>query len=128
VRYRQVIVYEADGRLAALLRPLATQRAWSLREPRQVDACLSLLERRGPAVVVVKAGRDLERELALVEQVRWRHPDVAVVVVGEAAHVRLAGLAWDLGASWISLPPQGADDLPEVVAGLLGTDTGRSAS
>jgi hypothetical protein len=126
MRYPQLILYDHDGRLATLLRPLATERAWSLREPRQGDACLRLLERGGPAVVVVKAGRDLERELALVEEVRWSHPDVAVVVVGDEAHVRLAGLAWDLGASWVHLPPQRLDDLPLVVAGLMGIDSGGS--
>jgi hypothetical protein len=120
VRHPQLILLEHDGRLAALLRPLAVERAWSLREPRQNDACLRLLERGGPAVVVVRVGRDLEQELALVEEVRAGHHDVAVVVVGDADHARLAGLAWDLGASWIHLPPQPPADLPLIVAGLMG--------
>jgi DNA-binding NarL/FixJ family response regulator len=121
VRHPQLLVCEFDGRLAALLRGLAAENAWSLREPRQNDACLRLLERGGPAVVVIRAGRDLEQELALVEQVRSAQPDVGVVVVGDADHVRLVGLAWDLGASWVHLPPQSSAELVEVVAGLMGT-------
>ena len=120
MRHPQLLVHESDGRLAALLRGLAADRGWSLREPRQADACLRLLARGGPAVLVIKAGRDLESELARIDQVRWRHPEVAVVLVGEAGHARLVGLAWDLGASWVHLPPQPTEELPAVVAGLMG--------
>jgi hypothetical protein len=122
VKYPQLIVYESDGRLAAQLRSLAKKEEWSLREPRQTDACLRLLERGGPAVLVVRAGRDLEPELTLVEQVHRLHPDVAVILAGDADHVRLGGLAWDLGVSWIHLPPASAEELSAVVAGLMGAD------
>ncbi len=120
MRHPQLLVQESDGRLAALLRPLATANAWSLREPRQAEACLRLLERGQPAVVVLKAGRDLEQELTLIDQVRWRYPHVAVVLVGDADHARLAGLAWDLGAAYVHLPPLPRDTLPGIVAGLMG--------
>jgi hypothetical protein len=119
MRYPQLIVYESDGRLAALLRPLAADCKWSLREPRQTDACLRLLEQGGPAVLVLRTGRDLEPELTLVDQVRFRHPDVTVVLAGDADDGRLVGLAWDLGVSWVHLPPAPAEDLVAVVAGLM---------
>jgi DNA-binding response OmpR family regulator len=120
MRHPQLLVYEFDGRLAALLRSLAEVNRWSLREPRQIDECLRLLERGGPAVVVLRAGRDLELEFGLLEQVRWRHPDVPVVVVADSEHVRLVGLAWDLGAAYVHLPPAPRENLPAVVAGLMG--------
>src|SRR5215207_2730253 len=120
MRYPQLLVYEFDGRLAALLRPLAQINGWSLREPRQIEEALRLLGNGGPAVVVIRVGRDLEMEFGLLEQARWRHPDVPAVVVGDAEHVRLVGLAWDLGAAYVHLPPAPRESLPGVVAGLMG--------
>jgi hypothetical protein len=114
----QVIVWEGDGKLAALLRPLALERRWALREPRQAAAVLGLL-RRGPGVVVVKAGRDLEREFALLERVGWRFPEAATVLVADSDHARLAALAWDLGAAYVLVPPMPRERLPELVAALM---------
>ena len=115
----QLLVYEGDGRLAALLRPLAEANKWSLREPRQLGACLRLLRRGGPGVLVLQAGRDLEREFALLERVAWFFPDTAAVLVGDSEHASLAGLAWDLGAAYVLFPPQPRDTLSEVVTGLM---------
>ena len=129
MRHPQLLVYEGDGRLAALLRPLAEQHRWLLREPRQAGACVRLLARGGPGALVIKAGRDLERELTLLERVRWLCPGSAVVLVGDADHPRLAGLAWDLGAAYVLLPPLPRESLPEIVAGLMGggaTEEGRA--
>src|SRR5262245_49723186 len=120
MRHPQLLVYEFDGRLAALLRPLAQVNGWSLRQPRQTDECLRLLQRGTPAVVVIRAGRDLEEEFGLLEQLRWRHPDVQAVVVADSEHVRLVGLAWDLGAAYVHLPPATPESLPGIVAGLMG--------
>jgi hypothetical protein len=119
MRQAQLLVYEGDGALAALLRPAAERRRWSLREPRQAERCLRLLASGGPGVLVIRAGRDLEREMTLLERVRWLHPETACVVVGDADHGRLAGLAWDLGAAYVHLPPQPRDSLPEIIAGLM---------
>ena len=69
MRYPQVLVYETDGVLAALLRRPDSSRAWSLREPRRLESCLRLLRRGGPSVLVLKLGRDLERELKLLARV-----------------------------------------------------------
>jgi DNA-binding response OmpR family regulator len=120
MRYPQVLVYEGDGRLAALLRPLAEERRWSLREPRQVEQVLRLLRRSDAAVLVLKLGRDLERELTLLDRVTWLVPAAATVVVGDGDHAALAALAWDLGAGYVHFPPQPRELLAEVVAGLLG--------
>jgi DNA-binding NarL/FixJ family response regulator len=119
MRHPHVLVWESDGRLAALLRPLAEERRWVLREPRQAAAVLRLLRAAGPGVVVIKAGRDLEREMSLLERVAWHFPDVATVLVADSDHARLAGLAWDLGASYVLVPTQPRERLPEIVAGLL---------
>ena len=65
MRLPQIVMYEKDGRLKLQLAALAEQRRWALREARQPETCLSHLIQGGPTVVVIKAGRDWERELAL---------------------------------------------------------------
>jgi hypothetical protein len=121
MRYPQVIVYEADGLLAQLLRPLVEQRRWSLREPRQRSAVLRLLRRGGPNVLVIKVSRDLEGEFGLLDRIKHVFPETAVVLVGDHDHPRLAALGWDLGADFVLFPPQPRDDLIEMVAGLMGS-------
>jgi DNA-binding response OmpR family regulator len=128
MRFPQVLVYEGDGRLAALLRPLAERRRWSLREPRQPEQVLRLLRRSESAVLVLKLGRDLERELTLLDRVNWLAPGAATVVVGDGDHEALAALAWDLGAGYVHFPPQPRELLVEVVAGLLGQPDAAAAA
>ncbi len=120
MRMPQIIVYEKDGRLKSQLEPLAEDRRWALREARQPETCLSHLAQRGPAVVVVKAGRDLERELALLDRLTWLYPDAAAVVVADGDTASWAGMAWDLGAAYVLVPPQPRERLSEIVAGLMG--------
>jgi DNA-binding NtrC family response regulator len=124
MRYPQVLVYERDGRLAALLKQSLDERKlkWVVREPRDLASCLRLLERGGPSVVVVKMGGDLERELTLVERTVFHHPDTKTVLVGDGEHVALAGAGWDLGAAYVLLPPMSRESLPDIVAGLMGTE------
>src|SRR5262245_31001638 len=119
MRHPQLIVWEADGRLAALLRPLAEGHRWSFREVRQADECLRLLIPGAPAVVVLRIGRDLTQEFDLIERLGWRHPAASAVVVAEAGHGRLAGVAWELGAAYVHLPPTPREGLVAVVAGLM---------
>jgi hypothetical protein len=119
MHYPQILVYEGDGRLAALLRALAEEQRWSLREPRRMEGCLRLLSRGGPAVLVIKVGRNLETELTLVERVHGLYPDVGIVLVGDAEQAQVAGLAWDLGADCVHFPPLPRESLPEIVQGLL---------
>jgi hypothetical protein len=117
----QIIVHEFDGRLAEQLRPLTQPpRRWALREPRQSEPLWRYLRQCGPAVFVVKIGREPERELTLLERVNWRHPDVATVAVGDPDDAPiLAGLAWDVGVSFALFPPLSRDLLPDVVCGLM---------
>ena len=120
MRLPQVVVYEKDGRLKLQLESLAEQLRWALREVRQPETCLRLLGRGGPAVLVVKAGRDVERELALLERAAWLYPDAPAVLVVDGDQPALAGLAWDLGAACVLSPPQPRERLPEIVSGLMG--------
>jgi hypothetical protein len=124
MRFPQLIVFETDGRLAAALRPLAAERAWSLREPRRVESVLRLLERGGPNVLLVRTGRDLDRELALVERVSRRFASAGILVIVDSDHARLLGLTWDLGATYVLQASQARDRLIELVEKLLGESPG----
>lgn len=115
----QIVVYEKDGRLKLQLAALAEQRRWALREARQTETCMRLLCRGGLAVLIVKAGRDLERELDLLERAAWHYPDAPAVLVCDGDQAELAGLAWDLGAAYVLLPPQPRERLAEIVADLM---------
>jgi hypothetical protein len=114
-----LMIYETDGRLAAALRPLAEQHKWLLREPRQLAACLRLLERGRPGVLVLRLSRDMERELEMLERIAWFYPETVTVLVADGDQARLAGLAWDLGVSWVVLPPHTRERLGEIVTSLL---------
>ena len=81
---------------------------------------MRLLGRGGPTVLIVKAGRDLERELGLLERTAWLYPDAPAVLVCDGDQAELAGLAWDLGAAYVLLPPQPRERLAEITAGLMG--------
>src|SRR4051794_31375558 len=98
MRQKQAIIYESDGRLAGLLRECAVARGWVLREVSQLAACRSLAQTGRGSVVVLKLGRDLERELDLLAELTLLLPEVPVIVVGDLDNPPLAGLAWDLGA------------------------------
>lgn len=115
----QLLVYEADGSLARLLRPLAEKRKWSLREPRRPESCRSLLQRGHASVLVMKLGRDVIHELELLEEVHRLHPTVAAILVSDTNDPTLAGLGWDLGASYVLAPPQPRDRLTDIVTGLM---------
>jgi len=120
MRMPQLLIHESDGRLAAQLKVLVQVQRWVVREAHGLPACLAALQRGGPAVLVIKLGQDLERELDLLEQVAWHHPDTGRVVVSDSDHPRLAGLAWDLGADAVLFTPAARERLAEVVAGLMG--------
>ena len=119
MRRAQVLVYEADGRLAELLREAAHKHSWWLRELRQVGSVRELLRPGGSTVLVLKIGRDLERELGLLEEVGWLYPQTATVVVGDTDSAALADLAWDLGARLVLFPPLPRLHLPGVVEALM---------
>jgi hypothetical protein len=119
MRHPELLVYEGDGRLAGLVRGLAEKQSWTLREMRDTDACLRVLLRGGPAVLVLKVGRDLVREFTLLEQAAWLCPQSPAVLVGETDDGVLTALAWDLGARYVLFPPQPRHQLPDIVASLM---------
>ncbi len=119
MRHPQVVVYETDGRLAQLLRERVRACRWSLREPRQREACLALLRDGNPTVFVLKTGSKLEAELGLLERVHALLPDARSVVVGDLQNATLADLAWELGASFVLFPPLPHEWLPEIVVRLM---------
>jgi DNA-binding NarL/FixJ family response regulator len=119
MHYPQLLVYETDRRLAGLLQRLADKNNWLLREPRQPSAVLRLLDRAGPGVLVLRLSRDLERELTMLEQVSWLHPDTATVLVADNEQRGLSGLAWDLGVRCVLLTPHTRERLEEIVLHLM---------
>jgi hypothetical protein len=126
MRYRQIVVCEADGHLAAALQACAQSHGWRLREVRHPRVCLGLLPQHGESVFVLRLGRDLQREITLLEQVTWLFPETATVVVCEADNPALVQLVWDLGAQFVLYPPQVREMLADVVAGFLPSDAVQS--
>jgi hypothetical protein len=119
MQYPQLLIYETDRRLAGLLQRLADKNNWLLREPRQLSAVLRLFDRGGPGLLLLRLSRDLERELAMLEQLSWLHPDAAVVVVADNEQRGLSRLGWDLGVKWVLLPPHTRERLEEIVLPLM---------
>lgn len=126
MQHPQILVYESDGVLAGRLQPLARQQKWPLREPRQSESFATLLQREAPTVFVLKLGRNLTAEFELLDRVQWLYPETATVVVGDHADAALAGLAWDLGASYVLFPPQPRERLADVVVALMHGLTGEA--
>jgi len=127
MRHRQVLICESDGRLAGLLRECVKAHGWRIREVRHLRVCLGLLPQGGESVFVLRVGRDLRREMSLLEHVTWLFPETATVIVCDADNPALIQLAWDLGARFVLHPPQIRDLLPEVVTGYLKFDAAPQA-
>jgi hypothetical protein len=70
-------------------------------------------------VFVVVLGKDLERELALVEQVHMCQPGTRTIVVGETDNPALAGLTWELGATYALFPPTPVEVIADLSVRLL---------
>src|SRR6185369_4363489 len=115
----QIVTYGIDGPVALRLRELAQERRFRLRETSQVSAFHNLVQSTAPPIAVLVVGRDLERELTLLEQIRATLPATAVIVVGETDNPTLAGLAWDLGATFVLFPPTAPEAIGDVVVRLL---------
>jgi DNA-binding NarL/FixJ family response regulator len=119
MRQRQVLVCESDGLLAAMLRPLVQAQGWRLSEVRHPRVCLGLLPQGPGSVLVLRVGRDVTRELTLLEQTAWLFPETAVIVVCDADNPALVELAWDLQARFVLQPASARELLPSVVEGFL---------
>jgi DNA-binding NtrC family response regulator len=118
MRLAQVLVYEGDGKLAESLRDLSRERGLRLRELRRDSACLTALRRGGPGILILKVGRDLEREMTILERVANLFPAAPVIVVSDTDYPGLAALAWDLGAYFVLFPPQPLEMLTDIVSHL----------
>jgi hypothetical protein len=114
----QVLTYGIEGVLAERLRELAQAQRFRLRETSQLAACQNLAQ-TAPSVFILVLGRDIERELALLEAVHASLPGTPTIVVGETDNPALAGLAWDLGATYALFPPTPVDRITELVLRLL---------
>jgi DNA-binding NtrC family response regulator len=122
MRQAQVVTHGVDGALAERLRELAQTKGFRLRETSQLSACANLLDSSSPSVLVVVLGRDLERELALLELAHASMPRTATIVIGEADHPVLAGLAWELGATFVLFPPMPVEWLGDLLENMLRTE------
>src|SRR5260221_5386088 len=115
----QIVVFETDGLLARYVEDTSARHMWLLRESRQVPACLNLLREGGPAALVLKVGRNLVRELAVLDEIHATLPDVPVVVVGDTEDEAIEVLAYDLGAAYVLQPPEPRHHLIELVEQLV---------
>jgi hypothetical protein len=119
VQQTQVVTLGAAGILLERLREFALARHIFLRETSQLSACRDLLQSARPAAFVLVLGRDLERELALLELAHACLPGTSIIVVGEADNPALAGLAWELGAMCALFPPTPMEKITEVLEAIL---------
>jgi DNA-binding response OmpR family regulator len=119
MRHPQLLILNGDQRLAGLLDPATAEARWRVHRPRDLAECLQILPRGGPSVLVLRLGRDLEAELETLERVRYLFPETATVVVGDSDQDSVAGLAWDLGAAFVLVPPLPREWLVDVVTGLM---------
>jgi DNA-binding NarL/FixJ family response regulator len=119
MQQNQVFTYGIEGVLAERLRELAQAQRFRLRETSQLSACRNLLQSASPRVLVLRLGNQLEQELALLEQVHACLPKTAVIAVGEADNPVLAGLVWELGATFALFPPTPVEMIADVIVGLL---------
>jgi|DewCreStandDraft_4_1066084.scaffolds.fasta_scaffold207569_2 DNA-binding NtrC family response regulator len=119
MRLPQIIIMENDGTIAVQLKPLATDHRWLLREPRQAPACLEMLRTARPAVLVSRLGRHLLRELTLLDQVCTEAPDVPVLVVLDTDDLVLMSIVFELGATYVLMPPASRKILPSLVESML---------
>jgi len=65
MQFPQILVYESDGLLAAMLRETAKTKRWALREARKPELCLRLLRALCPTVLVLKIATHAKREAGL---------------------------------------------------------------
>lgn len=119
MRQTQVLAHNVAGPSAERLRELARAGRFRLRETSQLSACANLVRSDPPSVLVLVLGRDVERELALLEETHALLPDTATIVIGEADNPVLAGLAWELGATFALFPPTPIEWLGELIQGML---------
>ena len=119
MRFPQLLAFEADGRLPASLGPLGGELGLTPRQVQRPEACRRALRRGGPNVLLLRAGRDLDREFTLLDEVSRSLPETRVGVVLDQDDARLRGLAWDLGAAYVLPLARCRDLLPDLIRGMV---------
>jgi DNA-binding NarL/FixJ family response regulator len=120
MRQRHLLTCGLDEKLAQRLHELVQDRGVGLRSCRQPEACLNLLRQGAVGVLLLRTGRDLEKEYGLLAQVAEQFPRVAIIVIGDLDHPQLTGLAWDLGAHCLLSPAVDPEGLRDVVMPMFG--------
>jgi DNA-binding NtrC family response regulator len=119
MRQRHLLTCGLDDKLSQRLHEWVQRHGIGLHAVRQPDACLNLLRQGAVGVLVLRVGRDLESEYALLAQVARHFPPVRSVVIGEIDHPTLAGLAWDLGAYSVLASIEELDRLGDVITAMF---------
>jgi DNA-binding response OmpR family regulator len=125
MKFPQVVVYESDGTLAGMVRKLAADHQWLVRESRQPEACLNLLVESRPSLLLLQLEGELLDGMTLLGQVAEQAPDCPVVLVsdvkmeGADQRAQLSALAFDLGARYVLFPPLQQPVIEDLVTGLM---------
>ena len=104
MRSAELLAVGIEGRLLDRLRELCQERGWWLRDV-SPDGCLRLVRQGSTGVLLIRLGRHLEEELTLLSETARGFPRVRRLVLADQDPPQLAGLAWDLGAEAVLLPP-----------------------
>jgi len=126
----KLIIVERDGAMAGQVHELAREHRWLVRECRQADACMTILNEAGPAVLLLKAEKDLSGALALLTRAAEA---CAVCLFCEEKHdnpaqrALIAGMAYDLGATAVIFPPHMPSMVEDLAAGLMAEAIERDA-
>lgn len=119
MQHAQILTYGVEGRLEEHLRQWTQGRGVWLRAVSHAKTCLNLLRKGGPAVLILRLGQDLEKELSLLEQVGQLFPTTRILAVLGDDDPQLAALAWDLGARFVLVPPVPIEKIGDILDGLL---------
>ena len=118
----QILTFGIEGPLAQRLREVAEARRCWLRETSQLSACRNLLQSSPMSAFVLLLRHDLDRELALLDEAHACLPGMPIVAVGDTDHPVLAGLAWELGATFVLFPPTPIETISDVMDRILSSE------
>lgn len=119
MRHAQIVTFGLEARLVDRLRLWAEGRGLWLRPTQHLKPCLNLLAKSTASVLILRLGRDLEKELYLLERISTWFPAIASIAVAPDDNPPLANLAWDLGAACVLLPLPSLAELEESLAPWL---------
>ena len=108
-----------EGKAAERLHETAALHGVICRDMRDTKAVLRGLQKAKDAVVVVRIGRALEEELAMIQAIQRLHPETRTIALIDSDNPAIAALAWELGAAFVLSKPTPWEVLPDVVAAML---------